>query len=138
MKKLFIIFSLVSLLISCKAEDKKNTQLIMYKQSEMAALMNTMYYINLDLKKNIVEGKTPSVFPERYLKIHTATLTDSTDRNSSFKKFSNLYIQNMKKVYTSSTDSLKSTFNKAVNSCIACHQTTCLGPIPRIKKLLIR
>ncbi|WP_435261744.1 hypothetical protein [Tenacibaculum sp. nBUS_03] len=138
MKKLFIIFSLVSLLISCKAEDKQHTQLIMYKQSEMAALMNTMYYINLDLKKNIVEGKTLGFFPERYLKIHTATLTDSTDRTSSFKKFSNLYIQNMKKVYTSSADSLKSTFNKAVNSCIACHQTTCLGPIPRIKKLLIR
>ncbi len=138
MRRSLIILILIFLLFSCKKEEKKNTELIMYKQSEMAALMNTMYYINLDLKKNILEGKTPNSFPERYLKIHTATLTDSTDRTEGFKELSKLYIQNMKRVYTSSKDSLKTTFNQAVNSCIACHQTTCTGPIPRIKKLLIK
>ncbi|WP_431165917.1 hypothetical protein [Tenacibaculum halocynthiae] len=138
MRRLLIILILISLLFSCKKEEKKNTELIMYKQSEMAALMNTMYHVNLDLKEKILKGQIPDSFPERYLKIHTATLTDSTDRTSSFKQFSNLYIQNMKKVYTSSKDSLTTNFNQAVNSCIACHQTTCTGPIPRIKKLLIK
>ena len=42
------------------------------------------------------------------------------------------------KVFETSKDSLVSKHNNAINSCIACHETTCVGPIPRIKKLLIK
>ena len=127
------------LLFSCKKEIKQpNEELIMYQSSEMAALMNAMYEGNITIKNKILKGETIGSFPETYLNIHNAVLTDPADRNVSFDAFSKLYIQNMQQVYVGSKDSLKENFNKAINSCIACHQTTCTGPIPRIKKLLIK
>ncbi|WP_428740685.1 hypothetical protein [Tenacibaculum sp.] len=131
---------LMSLLFfSCKKEKKQpKEELIMYQSSEMAALMNAMYEGNMTIKNKILKGETIGSFPENYLNIHNAVLTDPADRNASFEAFSKLYIQNMQQVYAGSKDSLKENFNKAINSCVACHQTTCTGPIPRIKKLIIK
>jgi cytochrome c553 len=33
---------------------------------------------------------------------------------------------------------LKERYNSAINNCLACHKTECVGPIPKIKKLLIK
>lgn len=139
MKQLIIVLLMSLVFFSCK--DKKEEQkeeLIMYQSSEMAVLMNAMYEGNMTIKNNILEGESIGDFPETYLNIHSAVLTDPADRNANFEAFSKLYIQNMQQVYSGSKDSLKQNFNQAVNSCIACHKTTCTGPIPRIKKLLIK
>ena len=109
-----------------------------YKRSEMAALMLKMYDLNLENKKLILEGKSPTNFPKEFLNIHTAKLTDSTNRNASFKNFSNFYLNSLNQVFETTKDSLKTKHNNAINSCITCHQTTCVGPIPKIKKLLIQ
>jgi hypothetical protein len=108
-----------------------------YKQSEMAALMLAMYDVNLENKALILEGKTPAVFPEEFLNIHKAQLTDPKDRNASFKVFSDLYLTTFQQVYVDDNEVIKEKHNNAINMCIACHKTTCLGPIPKIKKLLI-
>lgn len=137
MKKI-ILFTTIVFLFSCQTSEKKEVQKnTMYERSEMAALMLQMYDKNEENKKLILEGKQPENFPEEFLKIHTAKLTDSTDRNASFEAFSNTYVKQFRKVFNTS-DSLKQNHNNVVNSCIACHQTTCIGPIPRIKKLYIR
>ena len=104
----------------------------------MAALMLWMYDVNAANKQLILEGKSPKHFPKDFLKIHTAQLTDSTDRTLSFKAFSDYYIRNMKAVFESSQESLTRRHNTVINSCISCHQTICIGPIPKIKKLLIK
>ncbi len=138
-----IIFLLVIMLVaSCKTEEKKEKVIITKgktaKQSEMAALMLQMYDKNAENKKLILEGKTPENFPEEFLKIHSATLTNPSDKRPEFKAFSNFYIENLRKVFEPSADSLKQRHNNVINSCITCHETTCVGPIPKIKKLLIR
>ena len=141
MRYLFFL-SFLFFFISCqnKKENTKAeaTELVMYQPSEMAALMNTMYYMNLDTKKKILNNENIGSFPERFLTIHTATLTDTKDRTDDFLSFSNEYINNMKSFYQSDLENRKNNFNKAIRSCIACHQTSCRGPIPRIKKLLIQ
>ncbi|CAM1370726.1 conserved hypothetical protein [Tenacibaculum sediminilitoris] len=138
--KNFIVILLMSLVFfSCKEEKKKpNEEFIMYQSSEMAALMNTIYEGNMTIKNKILQGELLGGFLETYLNIYSAVLTNPANRNASFEAFSKLYIKNMKQVYSGSKDSLKQNFNQAVNSCIACHKTTCIGPIPRIKKLLIK
>ena len=118
-----------------KAEATPNYK--MYKQSEMAALMLQMYAKNEDNKRLVLEGETPKDFPEEFLKIHTAQLTDPSDRNANFNAFSNFYLTSFKQVFETSKDSLIIKHNNTINSCIACHKTTCIGPIPKIKKLLI-
>ncbi len=141
MKKHSLCFLLLLLALSCS--QKKEGKIVItenkeYKQSEMAALMLTMYEANLENKKLILEGKSPEKFNQEFLNIHTAKLTDSTDRNAAFKGFSDFYLKNYKMVFEAPKDSLKFSHNNTINSCIACHKTTCIGPIPKIKKLLIK
>ena len=135
-----VLFLFIILGLSCSNKDKEKSNSAKnstYKQSEMAALMLEMYDLNLENKALILEGKKPKEFPSEFLKIHSATLTDPSDRNAAFKGFSEIYIKSYEEMMLSSTDSLKGMHNKTINSCISCHKTTCIGPIPKIKKLLI-
>ena len=140
MKRIIFIFFLF-LFIGCNLKKEQKEQITpkgnFYKQSEMAALMLLMYERNAENKKLILEGKQPKVFPKEFLKIHTAKLTDSTDRNGDFKTYSDYYLSTLRVVFETSKDSLKEKHNNVVNSCITCHKTTCVGPISKIKKLLI-
>ena len=140
MKRYFYVFIFLVSLASCEKEKskKKTEEFIIPKQSEMAALMNEMFHESELIKQKVLKGETPENFPERFLKIHTATLTDPSDRNDEFKAFSDVYLANFERVFEASKDSLQAQYNTAINSCIACHKTTCIGPIPRIKKLLIQ
>jgi hypothetical protein len=137
------LLQIILLLFIFGCSQKKEEKVIItkskaYKQSEMAAYMLKMYAVSLENKQLILDGKSPRDFPKDFLKIHTARLTDSTDRDASFKVFSDFYLASFQRVFKTSKDSLKIKHNNAVNSCIACHKTTCIGPIPRIKKLLIQ
>ena len=145
--RLLVLLSLICC-FSCKdsgsyeaanADSKEPFVYDMYQPSEMANLMNEMYLHNEKVKQDILDGKQPTDFPEEFLKIHSAEFTKGKGRNETFESFSKLYIETEKQIYDSTSNvDLKDRFNNAVNLCIACHQTECTGPIPRIKKLLIK
>ena len=140
MRKIGLLFLVLSI-FSCKKKESKEVIIIESKrvnQSEMATLMLKMYDKSLENKQLVLEGKQPKEFPEEFINIHTAQLTDASVRSSQFNAFSDFYLHSFKKVFETSKDSLVAAHNNAVNSCIACHETTCIGPIPRIKKLLIK
>ncbi len=143
MKKIVFFAVICASIISCNSPEKKslkNSQdetLVMYKLSEMALLMEEMYVTNEKLKEKILNQEDLGSFSEKFVNIHTAVLTDATDRTASFESFSKALIANQKAIYTVPEDSLKTQFNTMVTTCVACHETTCSGPIPRIKKLLI-
>jgi len=133
-------------LISCTSAEKKEVENStdkkfvpdMYVASEMTLLMRSMYDVHEGIKKDIQAGKTPSDFPKEFLKIFTAKLTDDKPYNDTFKAFSKVYIDNERAIYdTESEIPLKNRYNNAINTCISCHTTECVGPIPRIEKLLI-
>lgn len=147
MKYILCIISL-AFIFSCnsKTEEPINTEAKsekkvydMYEPSEMANLMNAFYAENEKIKKDILAGKMPEEFPSEFMKIHTAELSDFKKRNAKFEAFSKLYIEAEQEVFnTESTEPVEARFNNAVGVCISCHQTECTGPIPRIKKLLIK
>ncbi len=130
----FIGFSCDS---SKKEEIVKNSELVLYKPSEMAFLMNEMYIFNEKTKEKIIKNEDLGEFPTNFLNIHSAILTDPTDRTVGFEGFSQAFLLNQQAVFSASTTNKKEQFNVMVNSCVACHKTTCIGPIPKIKKLLI-
>ncbi|MBT8245348.1 MAG: hypothetical protein HKP48_10265 [Winogradskyella sp.] len=118
--------------------DEKET-LVMYQPSEMAKLMNAFYDYNQSLKASIVKGESLKPMPKDFLKIHTAQMTDANGRNATFRGFAPAFLKAQQNVLDSlSQTNLKSRYNNTINLCIACHKTECVGPIPRIKKLLIQ
>ncbi|MCW5519240.1 hypothetical protein J1N09_05280 [Aureitalea sp. L0-47] len=143
----FLLFcTAVLLLISCnsKVEEPvvsvvKPADMEVYVPSEMANHMNFMYEYNEELKNRILKGDTLGSYPEEFEILYSAKLTDPTDRDEFFELFSNHFIETQKIIYDEESEiPLEDRYNSAINLCISCHNTTCIGPIPRIKKLLIQ
>lgn len=121
-----------------KAEEPK--ELEMYETSELAALMRKMYEDNLELKKDIMEGKIPESFPEDFYTIHTAIATKGmvSDTNT-FNAMANTYLANMKKITEAETpEKAKIAYNEMIMTCASCHQIYCQGPLPKIRKMTIK
>jgi len=150
LKRVGYIF-LIALVFSCnsseKAEKTKKKVTIVdgserydvYQGSEMANLMRGMHAFNLQLKKEVESGKVTTEFPEEFLKIHSAEFTKSKSRNKTFDHYSGKFIEAQKMIFAQdSTVPLTERYNNAINLCLTCHQTECTGPIPKIKKLLIK
>ncbi len=136
-----LLFLLVLVAFGCKEtkeEPKEKKELIMAKTSEMAQLMNEMYAYNESIKQQIIDGGFDNSFPEKFKNIHSAVLTDPNDRDESFESFSKLFLEAQQAVFESQSEDLTANYNKAINACISCHEVKCVGPIPRIKKLLIK
>jgi hypothetical protein len=151
MKKIILVVLAFSL-FSCQKKESKpkekkaekeqcpptgGKKLEMYQMSEMAALMEQMYVDNQRLKERIQKGDTIGQFPQHFLKIHKAVMTDESDNDTFFKQQAAKFIKAQEMIYKDPKNA-KEHFNNGVDACIQCHQQKCGGPIPRIKKLYIK
>lgn len=119
------------------AESSATEEFEMYEMSEMAALMEQMYVDNQRLKDRIIKGDTIGKFPQHFIKIHKAVMTDEHDKDAFFDEQAQKFIQAQELIYKDPKNA-KEHFNKGVDACVQCHQVKCTGPIPRIKKLYIK
>jgi cytochrome c553 len=148
MKKLLVLLFVFSI-VSCQKKDEKENEVAsepvkteekefeMYQMSEMAALMEQMYVDNQRLKDRIIKGDTIGKFPQHFLNIHKAVMTDEEDNDAFFNEQAALFIKSQELIYKDPKNA-KEHFNKGVDACVQCHQQKCTGPIPRIKKLYIK
>lgn len=120
----------------CSSKNKSGKKFEMYKMSEMSTLMEQMYVDNQRLKEQIKHGETIGKFPNHFLQIHKAVMTDETENDVFFKNQAALFIKAQELIYQDPKNA-KQHFNDGVNSCIKCHEVKCSGPISRIKKLYI-
>ena len=136
MKKVLIVLAIF--LVSCNTSSKKeknNEELVMYNPSELTLLMEEIYVGNEKLKQEIINGKITSSFSDDFLKIHSAVMTAQFERDDTFKILADNFIKSQQLIYSSTNAAIaKKNFNTSINLCVACHQNTCTGPIPRIKK----
>ena len=108
----------------------------MYEMSEMAALMEQMYVDNERLKERIMKGDTIGKFPQHFIRIHKAVMTDETDKDAFFDEQAAKFIKAQELIYQDPKNA-KEHFNNGIDACIKCHEVKCGGPIPKIKKLYI-
>lgn len=108
----------------------------MYELSEMALLMEQMYVDNERLKVRIQNGEAIGAFPNHFLKIHKAVMTDNSENDAFFSAQATVFIKAQELIYQD-PENAKTHFNTGVDACIKCHEVKCSGPIPRIKKLFI-
>ncbi|GAB4159762.1 MAG: hypothetical protein Tsb0033_14740 [Winogradskyella sp.] len=144
--KVFALVVVLLLCFNCKndtepkpTEKKEKPELIMHQPSEMANLMNGMYAYNLQIKQQIVNGEIPSSMPLDLMKLHSAEMSNGHARTPVWNSFVNVFIESQQSVTdTLSNIELKERYNQTINNCLACHKTECTGPIPKIRKLLIK
>ncbi len=147
MKKVVFFFLGCFLIFGCQEKQQSvqnveqnsenSSSFKMYEMTEMAALMEQMYVDNQRIKQKIENNELDlGEFPEYYLKIHSAKMTDPDDFDDFFKSEAHKFVASQKLVYTENSD-VKTNFNNMVSACIECHQKKCTGPIERIKKLYI-
>jgi len=121
----------------CPAEKPaKEKKFAMYEMSEMAILMEQMYVDNERLKERIKKGDTIGKFPNHFMKIHKAVMTDEKENDTFFKQQAANFIKAQELIYEDPKNA-KAHFNEGIDACINCHKVKCGGPIPRIKKLYI-
>lgn len=123
--------------VEAEAPAKAEKEFKMYEMSEMATLMEQMYVDNQRLKERIKNGDTIGAFPQHFMKIHSAVMTDEQENDAFFKEQAAKFIAAQEQIYKDPANA-KQHFNNAVSSCVACHEGKCEGPIPRIKKLYIK
>ena len=142
MKQYLLFILLAFIFFGCEDTKQKKTdekpKYDLYELSEMAELMEFMYKFNQELRQEVIKDSITKEFPQKFLEIDSAELTSTFNRDETFESFSQLFINAEKEIFNSSSQiALKDRYNNMVNLCISCHQTSCTGPIPRIKKLLI-
>jgi len=141
--KIVVAVIVTFLVISCsdkKQNDpppKEEKKFEMYQMSEMAMLMEQMYADNERLKQRIIAGDTIGKFPQHFLKIHKAVMTDKQENDDFFKSHAKAYIASQELIY-SDPNNAKEHFNASIDACVTCHEVKCGGPIVRIKKLYIK
>jgi hypothetical protein len=135
---------MVFLCFSCRnseelvsTEKKLEKEFDMYEMSEMAILMEQMYVDNEQLRQRIKTGDSIGEFPDHFLKIHSAVMTEEQENDAFFKAQTANFIKSQEMIYEDPKNA-KEHFNKSVDACIQCHEVKCGGPIPRIKKLYIK
>ena len=140
MRNKHLVFIVLVVILSC-GKSKKEVHIeqepLMYEPTEMALLMRSMYEFNKATKMQIVNNDSLLPFPEEFLTIHTAILTDPDERTKEFDSLSTQFLKAQKATFSSNSDSTKYHFNRSINLCVSCHETRCVGPIPMIKKLRI-
>lgn len=148
MRPIFTIVTVFFLVVACQSKvDKKETctpdsmeasaRFEMYEMSEMAALMEQMYVDNERLKSRIIKGDTIGKFPQHFIKIHKAVMTDESDKDAFFEEQAAKFIKAQALIYEDPANA-KVHFNQGIDACIRCHEVKCGGPIPKIKKLYIQ
>jgi hypothetical protein len=95
-----VVFFVLLLFSSCNSkvtQEKvsiKKEELIMYSASELALLMEEMYQYNDSIKALIENGNLPTQqFPDKFLKIHTAEMTNTFERNSIYESFAKTFVE---------------------------------------------
>lgn len=156
MKIRLLVFIAMSTLFSCQKKEetaKKNAPkkeacakpkvtkdadgFEMYAMTEMAVLMEQMYVDNKRLRARIIKGEAVGSFPDHYLKIHTAEMTDPSENDTFFKTRAQAFIEAQKLLYDDPTNA-KVHYNAGIDACVHCHEQKCGGPLVRIRKLYIK
>lgn len=136
---LFSLF-LLAVVVSCSQKEKKNvSETIKYPNQDapLALLMREMFVDMEEIKVSVEEGKSIKQYLEKHKEILTARPTDISVKSEAFQTMGMAYLASLKQLENSKKEELRSNYQLLVNSCLACHNNFCPGPVKRINLLKI-
>lgn len=105
------------------------------QDSELALLMRFVHDQAKLLKGDLVKGQDLPDYNNDIEFITTANPTRPSVQGPEFESFARYYIEKNKNVFE---EPGKQSYNDMVESCVACHNEFCPGPVRTIKKLIIK
>ncbi|GAB2630707.1 hypothetical protein [Belliella aquatica] len=138
MHKPFLFLALL-ILFSCGNEESKGKveEGIKYPNQDapLALLMREMFLDMEEIRVSVEEGKTIRTYIEEHKKLLTAKPTDAGVKTETFQTMGISYLAGLKQLEQSSEEALLENYKSLVNSCLACHNNFCPGPVKRINLL---
>ena len=134
---IFLVLLLIISLFSFKKDLSKRDTMSNYtaQDSELALLMREIHENAKLLKLLLQNGEDINAYGSDVDFILEAQPTRPAVQGPEFESFARYYIKMNEDVY--SEPSIEN-YNSLVESCVACHQEFCPGPIKTIKKLHIK
>jgi hypothetical protein len=131
---IIILILLAAFLLHLDTDRQEREAIFISQDSELALLMREMHEEAKAMKMLIQSNDQNAFLVIDNQFILEATPTKDNVKGDQFEAMARYYLQKSDSL-TAFPD--KSTYNDMVESCIACHQSFCPGPIKTIKKLTI-
>ena len=146
MKKFILCLGIVALVFglnACKSEKEKEeacapTSLNPNGDSELALLMRDMAKLSEDNAIALREGKELVPYNGEFTAMKKAERTMKDFDETFFQGMSDKYLSDMQKLYEAKPAERIALHNNVVESCQACHNQICPGPLKRIDKMLVK
>jgi len=103
--------------------------------SELAVLMRVMQRDLSTARDAIAAGASVPAMSAAHAQMRCAWPTDPGDRNAAFDALAQAYIGAVQAMESAPPEAQRAAHDRVLDTCVACHQTTCLGPIPAIEAL---
>lgn len=132
--RMFILFTII--FTSCQSDSDKKATKYPNESSELAQLMRDLADEMASAKKDLNQGKRINLSDYSAMKTAEATKPE-VPKTSTYQQMTDGFLAQVQ-AYNESEDQSKVGFNSLVNTCIACHENLCPGPIVRIEKLLFK
>ena len=149
MKKWSSFALLVMALIACSEQEKPTTETVVQEQpkhqvingverSELALTMRYMYDQLVLTRDSLKEGiEVSRKIAQRIATIHTDTPTEPEKIDETYHAMADLFL-NAYKNFEADTSGQIETYNAMIETCVACHQQKCPGPVKAITKLKVK
>lgn len=131
-----IILSIIAILLfKCDQHNIEERFIYEEQDSELALLMREIHSQAKVLKTHIVKDESLPSYNNNIDFIVDATPTKENVKGVEFDAMALYFLQMNEDLYAHPD---KEKYNEMVESCVACHQSFCPGPIKTIKKLTIK
>ncbi len=122
-----------------KAEDCKSSAPVNPNgDSELAILMRKMTKHAEATKKALESGAELPAFPSEVNSIDEATPTDPDKHNPGFFSGTKVYRAALDRLYKADKAGRAECYQQLLNSCAACHNVVCPGPLKKIGRLRLQ
>lgn len=138
MRNLVLIIVFLGLLsISCTTKETKQEQNTRYPNEDapLALLMRAMFEDMEEIKDAVEKGNSIKSYLSKHRELLTARPTNPNVKTVTFELMGNAYLESLDLMEKSSEEELISNYKMLVETCLACHQQYCPGPIKRINLL---
>lgn len=142
-----VLITTLLLITSCGEEsasvpataEKTDTDINPNGSSELALLMRDMHDAAVAAKAEIEKGQTPDI----QIDFSSLTTAEPTQPQmiayTEFEPLAASYIASMQALaHAEDSTQAAQAYTTVVNTCMSCHEVSCKGPIPRIRKLYLQ